>query len=102
MALDEVGGLAAVGEPDPETQVVVGELTGRIDPSPNMLKTPKLLCSPGISFRSRRCRVQPNPVGYARMPVSPIARCGVRARISSTGTIPGTTSTGGSTQACRR
>ena len=36
------------------------------------------------------------------MPVSPIARCGVRARISSTGTTPGTTSEGGSTQAGRR
>jgi hypothetical protein len=33
------------------------------------------------------------------MPVSPIARCGVRAKISSTGTIPGTSSAGGSTQA---
>ena len=30
MALGEVGGLAAVGEPDPEPQVVVGELPGRI------------------------------------------------------------------------
>jgi hypothetical protein len=29
------------------------------------------------------------------MPVSPIARCGVRAKTSSTGTIPGTTSAGG-------
>jgi hypothetical protein len=32
MTLVQVGGLAAVGEPDPETQVVGGELTGRIDP----------------------------------------------------------------------
>jgi hypothetical protein len=30
MTLLEVGGLAAVGEPDPKAQVVVGELTGRI------------------------------------------------------------------------
>ena len=67
-----------------------------------MLKAPKVLCSPGITSRRRRCRVQPNPVGYARMPVSPIARWGVRAKISSTGTIPGTTSAGGSTQAGRR
>jgi hypothetical protein len=36
------------------------------------------------------------------MPVSPIARWGVRARMSSTGTTPGTTSAGGSTQAGRR
>jgi hypothetical protein len=33
------------------------------------------------------------------MPVSPTARSGVRAKMSSTGTIPGTTSAGGSTQA---
>jgi hypothetical protein len=36
------------------------------------------------------------------MPVSPIARCGVRAKMSSTGTTPGTTSVGGSIQADRR
>jgi hypothetical protein len=36
------------------------------------------------------------------MPVSPIARCGVRAKMRSTGMIPGTTSAGGSTQAGRR
>ncbi len=36
------------------------------------------------------------------MPVSPIARWGVRTKTSSTGTIPGTTSAGGSIQAGRR
>jgi hypothetical protein len=36
------------------------------------------------------------------MPVSPIARCGVRAKMSSTGTTPGTTSGGGWIQAGRR
>jgi hypothetical protein len=32
MTLLEVGGLAAVGEADPNAQVVVGELASRIDP----------------------------------------------------------------------
>jgi hypothetical protein len=31
MTLLEIGGLAAVGEPDPEAQVVVGELAGRVN-----------------------------------------------------------------------
>jgi hypothetical protein len=63
VALGEVGGLAAVGEPDSEAQVVVGELTGRIDGVADMLKAPKVLCSPGITSRKRSCRVQLNPVG---------------------------------------
>jgi hypothetical protein len=44
---------------------------------------------------SRRCRVHPNSLGQARMPVSRTANSGVRAKTSSTGTNSGTTAPGG-------
>jgi hypothetical protein len=52
--LGQVGGLAAVGEADPNAQVVVGELAAGSTASPNMLKAPKVLRSPGMTSRKRR------------------------------------------------
>ncbi len=43
----QVGGLAAVGEPDPKTQVVVGELASRIDPVAEQVEGTSLAMSSG-------------------------------------------------------
>jgi hypothetical protein len=98
----QVGGLAAVGEPDPKAQVVVGELTGRIDALVEHVEGAEvaLLAGDVLSQPQMQRAAEPGRIGPD--PAQPIARCGVRARISSTGTIPGTTSAGGSTQAGRR
>jgi hypothetical protein len=98
----QVGGLAAVGEPDPKAQVVVGELTGRVDPVAEHVEGAKVallprdhLTQPQVQGAAKPDRIGPD----AGQPDRPL---GVRARISSTGTIPGIMSAGGSTQAGRR
>jgi hypothetical protein len=100
--LVQVVGLAAVGEPDPEAQVVVGEIPGRIDPvtehvegAEGALLSRDDLPEPQVEGAAEAGRIGADPCQSNR----PL---GVRAKTSSTGTIPGTTSAGGSTQAGRR
>ena len=60
----QVGGLTVIGEPDPNAQVVVGQLpAGSSSSMSNMPKMPKKLCSLRMIWCRRRCRVQAKPVG---------------------------------------
>jgi hypothetical protein len=97
MTLIQVGGLAGVGQPDPNAQEGVGELARRVGPVAEPVEGPEGAVLAGDVLPQPQMQGAAEPGRVARMPVSPLARWGVRARTSSTGTIPGTPSAGGST-----
>jgi hypothetical protein len=78
-AVIQVGGLATVGEPDPKTQVVVGELPGRIHAVPETVEGAEgaLLAGDDLAKAQVQGAAEPGRVGPdAGQPDRPLRVCG--------------------------